>query len=153
KPQPTQNFVLPTWMRPWEQFWFTPADPTVLALMRICSGLIIVYTFFAYCFTLQDFMGEHAWVDLALRRETINERPVHFGPLQWNEAGPLPEAVTEFQKDYKRDYRRKWGVFPPPPYPNDYDYDMVKWLDAFRAEFGVDARLNGLRLPEKGNPY
>ena len=29
----TESYYLPRWLRSWEQFWFTPADATVLALM------------------------------------------------------------------------------------------------------------------------
>src|SRR4051812_14534084 len=70
----------------WNRFWFTPADPTVLGLMRICCGLITFYTFFAYTFDLQALLGEHAWLDLATRQKQYRASPV-LGPLN---AGWLP---------------------------------------------------------------
>ena len=30
--------------RAWDRFWFTPADPTVLGAIRICCGVITLYT-------------------------------------------------------------------------------------------------------------
>src|SRR6266478_3651905 len=87
---PTDAYVLPRWLRGWEQFWFTPADPTLLALIRICCGMIVVYTLFVYSFKLQEFMGEHAWHDLKLQEQIVHERPMHFAPLNWSETAPLP---------------------------------------------------------------
>jgi hypothetical protein len=144
----SDKYVLPRWMRSWEEFWFKPADPAVLALIRVGSGMIIVYTMFVYSFTLQEFMGKDAWHDLTLRRQLITQRPVGSGPLDFNAAGPLPEPVTEFQKKYKSTYRAIWGAPPPPPYPEEGDWKMVDFLEKFRVDFGTDLRINGLRLPK-----
>ncbi len=140
---PTESYVLPRWLRSWEQFWFTPADPTLLALIRISCGMIVVYTMFVYSFKLQDFMGEHGWHDLDLQMERVHERPMHFAPLNWNEAGQLPEPQTPFQQEYLLEYRKKWGFVPPPPYPTGPE--QAKYLDEFRQTFGVDLRINGLK--------
>src|SRR6516225_293395 len=139
------NYVLPRWLRPWEQFWFTPADPTLLGLIRIACGMIVVYTLFAYSFRLQEFMGEHAWHDLQLQRDAVENRPVFFAPLNWTEAGQLPEAKSDFQRQYLHDYRKRWGFPPPPPYPKDMD--EANYLDLFRQKFNIDLRINGLRPP------
>jgi hypothetical protein len=136
---------MPRWLRPWEQFWFTPADPTVLAFIRISCGMIVVYTLFVYSFKLQDFMGAHAWHDLQLQRKRIDESPVHYFPLDWTEAGQLPEPKNEFEKQYRHDYRKKWGFPPPPPYP--ISPDQANYLDRFRVKFGIDLRINGLKPP------
>ena len=146
-PPSNENNVLPRWMRPWEEFWFTPADPSVLALMRVGAGMVIVYTMIVYSFTLQDFMGEHAWHDLKLRRHMIAHRPVNFGPLGFDAAGPLPDPETPFQQEYRAEYRKHWGSPPPPPYPADGDMAMVNFLHNFRMTFQVDLRTNGLKLP------
>ena len=146
-PPSNERYVLPRWLRPWEEFWFTPADPAVLALMRICAGMIVVYTLFVYSFTLQEFMGEHSWHDLKLRRNIVENRPVQGGSLHWTHAGPLPEPVNDWQKTYKSVYRRNWGIAPPPPYPAEDDLDMVSFLHSFRTTFSTDLRINGLKLP------
>jgi hypothetical protein len=75
----TETYVLPSWMRSWERFWFTPADPSVLALIRITCGVLVVYTLFVYTLRLQDYMGEHAWHDLEYRREVVRDYTV-LGP-------------------------------------------------------------------------
>ena len=79
----TETYVLPPWMRTWEKFWFTPADPTVMALIRITCGVIVAYTFFAYSFKLHDFMGENAWLDLPLRQLQYRTDMVPNVPFDW----------------------------------------------------------------------
>ena len=69
KEKPVDVTALPRWMRTWERFWFTPMDPTLLGAVRIVTGLIVVYTLIAYSFSLQEMMGEHAWVYLKLRQQ------------------------------------------------------------------------------------
>jgi hypothetical protein len=141
----TESYVLPRWLRGWEQFWFTPADPSLLALVRITCGMITTYTLFAYSFNLQPFMGEHAWHDLSLRMDHVHERPVVTTALNWNYAGTLPEPKNEFEREYVNQYRRRFGgVKPPPPYPKTEE--EAKQYDDFRAQFGVDLRVNGLKL-------
>ena len=146
--QPTSDttYVLPTWLRGWERFWFTPADPAVLALIRFCAGLVIVYSFFVYSFRLQELMGENAWYDLALRREIIDEYPQITGPLSWNKAAKLPAPTTPWQRDYLVAYHQRWGQDPPPPYPTSEE--QAERIKKFQMTFGIDPRVNGLRPPE-----
>lgn len=139
-----ETCAMPRWLRGWEQFWFTPADPTLLALIRITCGLIATYTLFVYSFRLQEFMGEHAWHDLELQMERVRERPIHLSPLNWTFAGELPKPKNQFEEDYAEQYRKRFGVKPPPPYPKDEA--EAKIYDEFRERRGVDLRINGLRL-------
>jgi hypothetical protein len=116
---PADNAALPRWMRSWERFWFTPMDPTLLGLIRILCGAIVVYTFAVYSFSLQDMMGQDAWVDLTLRQELAWDRPILASPLLGTPTVKPPQ--TEQQR---------------------------KWLDEFREETGMDLRVFGLRPPE-----
>ena len=47
----------------WDRFWFTPADPATLAAVRICTGLVLLYTHLTCTFDLLSFVGPDAWVD------------------------------------------------------------------------------------------
>jgi hypothetical protein len=143
KPASNETYVLPPWLRGWEQFWFTPADPTVLGLIRIACGMVVFYTLCVYSLSLQDFMGENGWYALDVRREFADRRPVSTGALYWNEAGRLPEPKDDFQERYLKHYRETWGFKPPPPYP--VDLEQANELNQFRMEHGVDLRLNGAR--------
>jgi hypothetical protein len=52
----------------WDAFWFTPADPTLLGLLRILTGLMLVYTHAVWGLVLPDFFGPGAWLDARLVR-------------------------------------------------------------------------------------
>jgi hypothetical protein len=97
----------------WDRFWFTPADPTLLGLIRICGGLVILYIHIAYTYDLHNFFGEHAWLDL----ETINayrhESPVLAPPLTWDDVPARPGPPRdEAERQYVEEYTDRWGVDP-----------------------------------------
>ena len=142
---PNTTYVLPRWLRGWEQFWFTPADPALLAVMRICCGLVVLYTFFAYSFKLQEFMGENAWNNLQYRLDVVRDRPVNAAPLDGVDYAPPPRPVNDFQIEYHDTYLRKWGFLPPPPYPKNRD--EADQLDEFQVATGYDLRRFGLPIP------
>lgn len=144
--KPTTEYVLPRWLRGWEQFWFTPADPSLLALIRIATGLIVVYTFAVYSFSLQDFMGENAWHDMILRDQIRHGRPVNTGAFQWNVGRPLPAPKNDFEAKYLEDYVRNHDREPPPPYPAD-EKEAAE-LEKFIEDFKIDLRINGLKPPQ-----
>jgi Vitamin K-dependent gamma-carboxylase len=52
----------------WNAFWFTPADPTLLGLLRICAGLMLVYTHAVWGLALDDFFGPTSWLSPSLVR-------------------------------------------------------------------------------------
>lgn len=51
------------WAGAWNRFWFTPADPTKLAAIRICTGLILFYMYLACLPQTLEFIGPNAWID------------------------------------------------------------------------------------------
>jgi uncharacterized membrane protein YphA (DoxX/SURF4 family) len=48
--------------RGWDRFWFTPSDPIVLGLIRIWTGLMLVYTHVVWGLRLPEFLGPHAFL-------------------------------------------------------------------------------------------
>ncbi len=50
----------------WEQFWFTPADPIVLGVMRILVGGMLLYTHIVWGTNLPAFFSERGWMSPAL---------------------------------------------------------------------------------------
>jgi hypothetical protein len=126
-------------VRAWDRFWFTPADPTLLGLIRICCGAITLYTIAAYSFSLQEFFGPDAWVNLDLRSRSRYEAPVVPSPFTWDETRPTPQPETPEQQRYVEDYAKKWGTPPPGPFPTSPDEEAA--IDAYRAYWGVDPRL------------
>jgi hypothetical protein len=96
-------------VRAWDRFFFKPADPTTLGMIRIFCGLIALYTLVAYSLDLQAFFGKHAWVDLESRNEFRKESPVYNQPFKWSLA-PEPTRKTEEPGD--KEYLAKWDVSP-----------------------------------------
>jgi hypothetical protein len=126
-------------LRAWEHFWFTPADPTLLGLIRICCGVVTLYTILAYSFTLQDLFGPDAWVNLQMRLKDVHAAPVRAVPVDWDESRLYLSPETPEQKAYAEDYARKWGGPPPAPYPRTAE--EADAIDEYRKYWGVDPRL------------
>src|SRR4051794_37506132 len=67
----------------WNRFWFTPADPTPLCLMRIVAGLLVLYVHLAYCFDLQAMFGPHGWYNREQADRERREWPVFVPQNTW----------------------------------------------------------------------
>jgi hypothetical protein len=46
----------------WDRFWFTPALPNTLALMRILGGAMLLYTHAVWTLELHSFVGRDSWL-------------------------------------------------------------------------------------------
>lgn len=49
----------------WNRFWFTPADPATLGLVRIFAGAMLFYTHLIWSLDLEAFFGPRGWVSRA----------------------------------------------------------------------------------------
>jgi len=45
------------WVEGWNWFWFQPADPVTLSLIRVCAGLMLFYTHLVWAIDLHGFFG------------------------------------------------------------------------------------------------
>jgi hypothetical protein len=46
----------------WNRFWFTPADPATLGLLRILAGSMLFYTHLIWSLDLKSFFGPQGWI-------------------------------------------------------------------------------------------
>src|SRR5262249_54196378 len=46
----------------WNAFWSPPADPTLLGVLRILTGLLLLYTHAVWGLALHDFFGPESWI-------------------------------------------------------------------------------------------
>jgi uncharacterized membrane protein YphA (DoxX/SURF4 family) len=53
----------------WQRFWFLPRDPATLCVIRICVGLLLLYTHAVWTLDWGGFFGPQGWLDQAARRE------------------------------------------------------------------------------------
>ncbi len=50
------------WAHAWNTFWFTPADPLPLAVVRIATGLILAWSSFVWLADVDAFFGTTGWM-------------------------------------------------------------------------------------------
>lgn len=62
----------------WDSFWFQPALPHTLAVIRICCGAMLAYVHIIWAVLASDFFGPTAWVN----QETI--RQLHQSDWTWS---------------------------------------------------------------------
>jgi predicted DCC family thiol-disulfide oxidoreductase YuxK len=61
----------------WNAFFFSPADPTPLGLMRIAAGLLAFWSLFVFGLDLDDYFGSNGWAEPAVIRALGR-------PLSWS---------------------------------------------------------------------
>jgi hypothetical protein len=64
--------------RDWDAFWYTPADPTLLGVLRILTGLMLLYTHAVWGLVLRDFFGPSGWLSADL------VRAIQVDPYGWS---------------------------------------------------------------------
>jgi Vitamin K-dependent gamma-carboxylase len=61
----------------WNAFWYTPADPTLLGVIRLLTGLMLLYTHAVWGLALDDFFGPSSWLSPALVRTIHTDQYVY----------------------------------------------------------------------------
>jgi len=57
----------------WNTFWYAPADPTLLGVIRVLTGLMLLYTHAVWGLALNDFFGADGWIS----RDLVNLLPTN----------------------------------------------------------------------------
>src|SRR5262249_37481782 len=108
-------------VRFWNRFWFSPADPTPLAVLRILCGLMVLYVHIAYSYDLMNFHGPHAWLDKQIIDEYGHEAP-SIGPRNSWSSIPVATATPE-----ETEYFKTWGLYPNETLSGRYP-QFAKWF-------------------------
>ncbi|NBX29910.1 HTTM domain-containing protein [bacterium] len=77
------------WVRSWNEFWFTPADPLPLAVVRICTGLLLAWSCLVWLRDVDAFFGPGGWLP-AHEVWRMNDQPWQWS---WYFAASSPNAV------------------------------------------------------------
>jgi hypothetical protein len=103
----------------WKAFWFTPADPTVLGVIRIFAGLVLFYVLVMSKPLLMSLYAPDSLIDLATADKLRHEVPWVAPPDGWQPApaspdvGPNPYTRPEASADMRAEaYRRHWNIDP-----------------------------------------
>ncbi len=65
----------------WDRFWFKPGLPNTLAVIRICTGAMLLYGHLVLATELTSFLGDNAWIN----NETA--RQLHDGAFVGSDLG------------------------------------------------------------------
>jgi len=75
--------------RGWGAFFFTPADPTALGVIRVIVGLLILWNLAVYGLALRAYFGSDGWDDLAIVRIVHAEQ----APGAWSFWSLVPDGL------------------------------------------------------------
>ncbi len=79
-------------IRGWNAFFFEPADPTSLGLIRVFVGLLGFWSLFVYGLDLADYFGPDGWADVATVRAVQAARSSHHAV--WSFWFLVPDALA-----------------------------------------------------------
>jgi hypothetical protein len=71
----------------WNRFWFEPADPATLGLIRICTGAMLFYTHAVWGLDLMAFFGPNGWLSRQAV-ELIQKDTYSYSYLWWLQDWP-----------------------------------------------------------------
>jgi len=94
---PSSAGILTRMVQAWDRFWFQPANPTTLGLIRICTGVLVLYIHLAYTPDLWDLFGANGWMSLNRANELRKESPWIGPSASWDGFTPalqLPEDTA-----------------------------------------------------------
>jgi hypothetical protein len=74
--------------RAWQRFFFTPADPTLLALIRIIVGSLAVWNLATLAPDLEDYLGSDGWIG----PESVRQFLAQNSPGAWSFWLIIPDA-------------------------------------------------------------
>jgi hypothetical protein len=73
----------------WDRFFFTPADPAPLGLIRIVTGLLLMWSIGCLAYDLRGFLGSDGWVD----QDAIAEFRAREAPGEWSLWNLVPDRL------------------------------------------------------------
>jgi CheY-like chemotaxis protein len=73
------RYFIDSWQKAaaaWNRFWFSPTDPTLVGLLRLLTGLMLLYTHAVWGLELDAFFGPHGWQSAEAVREMQSNQTV-----------------------------------------------------------------------------
>jgi hypothetical protein len=82
-------------VRGWDAFWFRPADPTTLCLIRVLAGFMVLYVHLSYSWGLFALVGSDGWFNRSTANWIRLEQPAYAPRSDWND-----QAFVEVDKGH-----------------------------------------------------
>jgi hypothetical protein len=96
----------------WCRFWFSAVDPSSLGLIRIMTGLMVLYVHLTYTGTLVSFFGKDGWINLEMVNDYRHSQPIYAPMLD----GWFPDLEDErFKQEPTQkqiEFTTRWGGNP-----------------------------------------
>lgn len=73
----------------WDRFFFTPADPRPLGLIRIATGLLLLWSLGSMAADLDGFLGSRGWAD----QSVLSEMRKSSEALEWSLWDAVPDRM------------------------------------------------------------
>ncbi len=104
----------------WNTFWFTPADPTVLGVIRIFGGMLLFYILVASGPLLRSIYAPDGWIDTPTSDILRHESPWVPPNDAWDQPEGTPQGDMsqrvqrpEMSKwPQSREYYQRWNLDP-----------------------------------------
>jgi uncharacterized membrane protein YphA (DoxX/SURF4 family) len=80
------------WLRAWDRFWFTPADPLPLAVIRICTGLLLTWSALVWLLDAEAFFSSRGWL-ASEHVGRLNDQPWQWSWYFATESAESPAAI------------------------------------------------------------
>ncbi|MDA1165891.1 MAG: HTTM domain-containing protein [Planctomycetota bacterium] len=77
----------------WNRFWFSSVDPAPLAVIRVVTGLLLVYSHAVWAMNSESFSGANAWLDIDAV-SAIQSGGYAASALWWVDGSPALIAVV-----------------------------------------------------------
>lgn len=73
----------------WDRFWFRPAFPQTLAVIRILAGWMLFYTHLIWTLELQAFLGPNSWISSEASRSMAEMQGAWTWTYLWYIKSPM----------------------------------------------------------------
>lgn len=123
---------LMTPVRGWDRFFFHPTDPTALGMVRICTGIIVLYVHFVYSIGLMNYIGPDAWIVNKGLMFDKNPRPGEEGVTDYLANGNAWQSPSWSWDDNKGEVVRGqtlWSIY--------FHVEDPAWLWTIHIAIGV----------------
>jgi hypothetical protein len=78
-----RTYIKEVWAA-WNEFWFTPENPSTYSAIRVLAGAMLLYTHLVWTCDLEAFFGQHGWLPPSLMQELDRPPDAANVPVRWN---------------------------------------------------------------------
>src|SRR5262245_56292551 len=94
-------------VKSWNDFFFTPREPTTLGLMRLCAGIFIFYVHLVHSWDLYSLFGPKGWAEHEMVEDLRKNMPFQNPPTtEWQ---PYYNIVPPMDRQVRETFLLEWA--------------------------------------------